>query len=126
MEVERDSMGVSVHTQIDSDDDDDDCPSSPESTSFDDGGLMAAAMEHDVTAQLAAAGWQNIYGTLLFASFIIYVFSFPILFAPWTHLFSVNGVIVCKVVEPWLPQAILLLSSALRCINVLYKSIFCI
>ncbi|KAE8746266.1 hypothetical protein FOCC_FOCC006938 [Frankliniella occidentalis] len=45
-------------------DDDEDCPSSPGSTSFDDGGLMAAAMGHDITAQLAAAGWQNTHGTV--------------------------------------------------------------
>ncbi|XP_034237849.1 DNA-binding protein P3A2 isoform X2 [Thrips palmi] len=53
METQQDSMGVGSH--IDSDDDDD-CPSSPGSPSFDDGALMAAAMGHDVTAQLAAAG----------------------------------------------------------------------
>lgn len=49
----RDPIGG--HSQMDSDDDED-CPSSPGSTSFDDGGLMAAAMGHDITAQLAAAG----------------------------------------------------------------------
>ncbi|XP_026272128.1 DNA-binding protein Ewg isoform X4 [Frankliniella occidentalis] len=57
----RDPIGG--HSQMDSDDDED-CPSSPGSTSFDDGGLMAAAMGHDITAQLAAAGWQNTHGTV--------------------------------------------------------------
>lgn len=57
MEDQRDSMVVSDHdvSHMDSDEDDD-CPSSPGSQSFDDGGLMAAAMGHDITAQLAAAG----------------------------------------------------------------------
>ncbi|KAJ1524004.1 hypothetical protein ONE63_010548 [Megalurothrips usitatus] len=65
MEDQRDSMVVSDHdvSHMDSDEDDD-CPSSPGSQSFDDGGLMAAAMGHDITAQLAAAGWQNIHGTV--------------------------------------------------------------
>ncbi|KDR22791.1 DNA-binding protein P3A2 [Zootermopsis nevadensis] len=44
-------------------DDDDGCPSSPGSAQFDDGGdLMAAAMGDEVTAQLAAAGWQKEHG----------------------------------------------------------------
>lgn len=67
METQQDSMGVGSH--IDSDEDDD-CPSSPGSPSYDDGALMAAAMGHDVTAQLAAAGWQNIHGTFVFAFFL--------------------------------------------------------
>lgn len=55
METQHNSLGVGSHSHMDSDDDDD-CPSSPGSPSFDDGALMAAAMGHDVTAQLAAAG----------------------------------------------------------------------
>lgn len=65
MDTQRDAMNVS---HIDSDDEED-CPSSPGSPSFDHGGLMAAAMGHDVTAQLAAAGWQTLHGTLWFAFF---------------------------------------------------------
>lgn len=38
-------------------DDDDDEPSSG-SEAYDDGDLMQQAMDDDVTAQLAAAGWQ--------------------------------------------------------------------
>lgn len=76
METQHDSLGgVSGHSHIDSDDDDD-CPSSPGSPSFDDGALMAAAMGHDVTAQLAAAGWQTIHGTFLFAFFSPHLFIF--------------------------------------------------
>ncbi|XP_063242799.1 DNA-binding protein Ewg-like isoform X4 [Bacillus rossius redtenbacheri] len=44
-------------------DDEDGCMSSPGSPQFDDSGdLMAAAMGDEVTAQLAAAGWQKKHG----------------------------------------------------------------
>lgn len=43
-----------------SDDDDDNCPSSPGSTYAEGSDLMAAAMGDEVTAQLAAAGKENI------------------------------------------------------------------
>nr|CAD7394506.1 unnamed protein product [Timema cristinae] len=44
-------------------DDEDGCPSSPGSAQFNDSGdLMAAAMNDEVTAQLAAAGWQKQHG----------------------------------------------------------------
>ncbi|XP_023705806.1 DNA-binding protein Ewg isoform X7 [Cryptotermes secundus] len=63
-----DSLAIAVGTSSSSinhmvSDDDDGCPSSPGSAQFDDGGdLMAAAMGDEVTAQLAAAGWQNEHG----------------------------------------------------------------
>lgn len=63
-----DSLAIAVGTSSSSinhmvSDDDDGCPSSPGSAQFDEGGdLMAAAMGDEVTAQLAAAGWQNEHG----------------------------------------------------------------
>lgn len=39
-------------------DDDDDEPTSGSET-YEEGDLLSAAMDDDVTAQLAAAGWQN-------------------------------------------------------------------
>lgn len=57
-------------------DDDDDEPSSG-SDAYEDGDLLSAAMDDDVTAQLAAAGWQfkNING------------DFPFFFCFFTFLF---------------------------------------
>jgi len=74
-----DSLAIAVGTSSSSinhmvSDDDDGCPSSPGSAQFDEGGdLMAAAMGDEVTAQLAAAGWQNEHGdfTLLCFCFIL-------------------------------------------------------
>jgi len=54
-------------------DDDDDDPSSGSET-YEEGDLLTAAMDDDVTAQLAAAGWQikNINGDFPF----FFAFSF--------------------------------------------------
>ncbi|PSN43063.1 hypothetical protein C0J52_11457 [Blattella germanica] len=60
-----DSLAIAVGTSSSSinhivSSDDDGCPSTPGSAQFDEGGdLMAAAMGDEVTAQLAAAGWQK-------------------------------------------------------------------
>lgn len=58
-------------------DDDDDEPSS-ESEAYEEGDLLSAAMDDDVTAQLAAAGWQikHINGDFPFFSlFHFFVYS---------------------------------------------------
>lgn len=63
-------------------DDDDDEPSSGSET-YEEGDLLSAAMDDDVTAQLAAAGWQikHINGDFPFFSlFIFFVCSFLITF----------------------------------------------
>ncbi|XP_069700308.1 DNA-binding protein Ewg isoform X10 [Periplaneta americana] len=63
-----DSLAIAVGTSSSSinhmvSSDDDGCPSTPGSAHFDAGGdLMAAAMGDEVTAQLAAAGWQKEHG----------------------------------------------------------------
>ncbi|KAK7872377.1 hypothetical protein R5R35_006996 [Gryllus longicercus] len=63
-----DSIAIEVGTSSSSinhmvSDDEDGCPSSPGSTQYVEGGdLMAAAMSDEVTAQLAAAGWQKGHG----------------------------------------------------------------
>lgn len=55
-------------------DDDDDEPSSGSET-YEEGDLLSAAMGDDVTAQLAAAGWQkNIDGDFSFFAFSVFVF----------------------------------------------------
>lgn len=53
-----------AHAVVTDEEDDDGCPSSPgSSTQYVEGGdLMAAAMNDEVTAQLAAAGWQKTHG----------------------------------------------------------------
>lgn len=55
-------------------DDDDDEPSSGSET-YEDGDLLSAAMDDDVTAQLAAAGWQikHINGDFHFFAFSLFV-----------------------------------------------------
>lgn len=62
-------------------DDDDDDPSS-ESETYEEGDLLTAAMDDDVTAQLAAAGWQykNINGDFHFFAFSFFWFNHPYLF----------------------------------------------
>lgn len=54
-------------------DDDDDEPSSG-SEAYEEGDLLSAAMDDDVTAQLAAAGWQfkHINGDFHFLAFIFF------------------------------------------------------
>lgn len=47
----------------------DQCPSTPNSPGYDGGDLMTAAMGDEVTAQLAAAGWQKDHGDWNFALF---------------------------------------------------------
>lgn len=59
-------------------DDDDDEPSSGSET-YEEGDLLTAAMDDDVTAQLAAAGWQykHINGDFpFFFAFSLFVYSF--------------------------------------------------
>lgn len=62
-------------------DDDDDEPSSGSET-YEEGDLLTAAMDDDVTAQLAAAGWQykHINGDFHFFAFHFFVYSFIIVF----------------------------------------------
>lgn len=57
-------------------DDDDDDPSS-ESETYEEGDLLTAAMDDDVTAQLAAAGWQykHINGDFHFFAFSFFWFN---------------------------------------------------
>lgn len=66
-----DSLSLSVQ----SDDDDDGCMSGQSSTFGDSSDFMAGAMRDEVTAQLAAAGWQKQHShgdfPLLFHSFIL-------------------------------------------------------
>lgn len=56
-------------------DDDDDEPSSGSET-YEEGDLLSAAMDDDVTAQLAAAGWQikHVDGDFPFFSLFIFLF----------------------------------------------------
>jgi len=71
MDSTRDSLPMTVGSSHLSSDDDDDCLSSPGSPQFGDHAeLMAAAMGDEVTAQLAAAGWQKVHGTVCLAFFI--------------------------------------------------------
>lgn len=57
-------------------DDDDDEPSSGSET-YEDGDLLSAAMDDDVTAQLAAAGWhiKHINGDFHFFAFSLVLFT---------------------------------------------------
>lgn len=59
-------------------DDDDDEPSSG-SDAYEDGDLLTAAMDDDVTAQLAAAGWQikHINGDFHFFAFSLFCLIIP-------------------------------------------------
>lgn len=58
-------------------DDDDDEPSSGSET-YEEGDLLTAAMDDDVTAQLAAAGWQikHANGDFHFFAFSLFEFTF--------------------------------------------------
>lgn len=75
-------------------DDEDDEPSSGSET-YEEGDLLSAAMDDDVTAQLAAAGWQfktESNGDFPFLPFLLLFFIIFIpnhLYLPATVLFSV-------------------------------------
>lgn len=80
-------------------DDDDDEPSTGSDT-YEEGDLLSAAMDDDVTAQLAAAGWQykHINGDFHFFAFSLFFYSSIIVFiselnatlpsGPWIGLFT--------------------------------------